>query len=104
MLTDTHLPLEAGSHTERNPTGMTMAMPDEPHHIPPDTLLPFSEASRRVGLGRTSIYAGIAAGTFPKPVKIGTRSLWVEREINVWITAQIKVRDMGRNMGRTKGA
>ncbi len=69
-----------------------------------ETLLTFAQVSARVGLGSTSIYAGMAAGTFPKQVKVGSRSLWVESEIEAWIAARIAERDMGRNVGRTKAA
>lgn len=52
------------------------------------SLMPFDAASLKVGIGRTAIYAGIAAGTFPKPVKAGKRSLWVEAELDAWIAAR----------------
>lgn len=68
------------------------------------TLLSFADVSARVGLGRTRIYAGIAANTFPKPVKVGTRSLWVEAEIDQWIADRIAERDVGENVGRPKAA
>ena len=29
-----------------------------------------------LGISRATFYAGIAAGAFPKPVKIGTRAVW----------------------------
>jgi len=67
-------------------------------------LIPFVMVSARAGLGRTSIYAGIAAGTFPAPVKIGKRSLWVESEIDQWIDDRIAERDMGTDVGRLKAA
>lgn len=69
-----------------------------------DILLSFADVSLRVALGRTSIYAGIAAGTFPAPVKAGRRSLWVEAEIDQWIADRIADRDMGQNMGSSKAA
>lgn len=69
-----------------------------------EILLTRKEVERRVGLGCTSIYAGIAAGTFPKPVKVGKRSLWVETEIDQWIADRIAERDVGQNMGRPKAA
>ena len=52
----------------------------------------------------TKLYAGIAANTFPKPVKVGTRSLWVEAEIDQWIADRIAERDVGENVGRPKAA
>ncbi|HET7663855.1 MAG TPA: AlpA family phage regulatory protein [Rhodanobacteraceae bacterium] len=69
-----------------------------------ETLLTFCETSAKVGLGRTSIYAGIASGTFPAPVKVGTRSLWVASELDQWIADRIAERDMGQNMGRSDAA
>lgn len=69
-----------------------------------DILLSFADVSRRVALGRTSIYAGIAAGTFPPPVKVGKRSLWVEAEIAQWIADRIAERDVGQNMGSSEAA
>ena len=40
----------------------------------------------RVGISRSSIYKFIAAGTFPKPVQLGPRSVgWLETEIDEWI-------------------
>lgn len=68
------------------------------------TLLTFAQVSAKVALGRTSIYAGIATGTFPAPVKIGKRSLWVESEVDKWIVARIAERDMGQNMGSRNAA
>ena len=69
-----------------------------------EVLLPRPEVERRVGLRCTSIYAGIAAGTFPKPIKSGKRSLWVESEVSQWIADRIAERDMGQNMGRQDAA
>jgi prophage regulatory protein len=66
------------------------------------TLLTFAHVSARVALKRTSIYAGIAAGTFPAPVKVGSRSLWVESEIDTWIEQRIAEHNMGINMGGEK--
>ena len=37
---------------------------------------------------RTTMYKKIKAGEFPKPVKIGKKSLWIKSEINDWIKEQ----------------
>lgn len=48
----------------------------------------------RTGLGRSSIYRGIATGDFPQPVKLGTRaSAWNAAEVDNWIAARIAARD-----------
>lgn len=40
------------------------------------------------------IYAEMAEGTFPKPIKIGSRAVaWVESEIDAWIESKIADRE-----------
>ena len=60
----------------------------------PETFLRLSKVQERVGLKTTAIYDAINAGTFPAPVKLGTRAVaWVESEIAEWQQAQIAKRD-----------
>jgi prophage regulatory protein len=48
------------------------------------------EVLSRTGLSRSKLYA---TADFPKPVKIGERSVaWVESEITEWIDARIAER------------
>lgn len=55
------------------------------------TLLRLPSVEKRTGIKRTAIYAGVRAGTFPRPVKIGPRaSAWIESEISDWIAARIE--------------
>lgn len=52
-------------------------------------LLRRTEVTTRTGLGRTSIYRGIANGSFPKPVQIGPRSVaWREQDVSAWIESR----------------
>ncbi|UCX06275.1 helix-turn-helix transcriptional regulator [Shewanella glacialimarina] len=47
------------------------------------------------GLGRSTIYKYIADKTFPKPAKLGKRSVaWVESEVQDWILERIEERDL----------
>lgn len=50
-----------------------------------ERLLKLCEVSRRVGLGKTRIYAMIAEGIFPAPYKIVHASRWSEQEVVAWI-------------------
>lgn len=51
-----------------------------------DPLLPIQAVMSATGLGRSSIYAGIKAGTFPRPVKVGVHaSRWPASRIAAWI-------------------
>jgi prophage regulatory protein len=48
----------------------------------------------RTALSRSEIYRRIAAGDFPKPVKLGERaSAWSAAEVDRWIADRIAVRD-----------
>lgn len=42
-----------------------------------------------VGLGTTSVYDKIKKGEFPRQVKLGRLSGWVESEVQDWISQQI---------------
>ena len=54
-----------------------------------DAILRLPEVIRRAGPGRSSIYRGVAAGTFPAPVAIGLRSIgWRESDIEAWIESR----------------
>jgi prophage regulatory protein len=44
----------------------------------------------RVGLGRSSIYALVASGHFPRPISLGGRAMaWLESDINAWIQTKV---------------
>jgi len=41
------------------------------------------------GLSRSTIYAWVAAGDFPKPIALGARLVaWRERDISAWLAAR----------------
>lgn len=48
-------------------------------------LLRMPQVLDRVGLKKTVIYERIKAGTFPKPIKLGSASAWHANEIDAWI-------------------
>ncbi len=51
-----------------------------------DALLRMSEVKRRVGLGKTKIYAMIAEGKFPKPHRVTAAAVrWSARDIDRWV-------------------
>jgi len=58
------------------------------------TLQRLPEVKARCGLSRSEIYRRIAAGDFPKPIKLGERaSAWAEHEVTAWIASRIAARD-----------
>lgn len=49
------------------------------------------EVEAITGRSRSSIYDGIATGTFPKPVKTGARAVaWPESVIRAWIAERME--------------
>jgi len=68
-------------------------MPSPPAVSPPQ-LVRLSDVLEQTALSKTAAYAGIRAGTFPKPVQLGERAVgWVQAEIDAWVQARIAARD-----------
>ena len=45
------------------------------------------EVQTLTGIPRSTLYAKIATGDFPAPIKIGQRSVgWLEAEVNDWLS------------------
>ena len=67
-----------------NTTNAAMSTPP----TTPARLLRLPAVMERTGLGKSSVYAGMAAGTFPTPVRLGTRGVaWKESEIDAWVNS-----------------
>ena len=65
-----------------------------------DTLLLLPEVMRRTGKSRSAIYDEMMAGTFPRPLKRGRQSVWVESEVQAVIDLEIRTLPrMGPSMG-----
>jgi len=55
-------------------------------------LLRLPQVKSSTGLSKSTIYARIAEGTFPKQVPLGPRLVvWIESDIHNWIDTQISV-------------
>lgn len=48
-------------------------------------LIPLTELTMRIGVGKTKLYDMIKAGEFPKPIKIGKLSRWSTEQVSRWI-------------------
>lgn len=52
----------------------------------PDILLKIHDVKLQTGLGKTTIYKRIKAGTFPKPRGLGENCVrWRQSDIQAWI-------------------
>lgn len=49
-----------------------------------------------VGLSRSSIYAMVAAGKFPKPIRLGPRAVgWLASDVEEWLDTRIQASRAG---------
>ena len=52
-----------------------------------DQILRRTEVEKRIRLSRATLYAMIAEGTFPKPIRIGKRAVgWTESSLSAWLS------------------
>ncbi len=55
----------------------------------PTRLIRLKEVMHRVGLGRSTIYRWMDEGKFPKPVRLGVRTVaWEESDIDLWVQSK----------------
>lgn len=86
------LAAERGGHRSSRRTAHNdlNAGSDEPvaqtdHSLGNARLIRLTAVQERVGLGRTAVYKLIKDGQFPRPVKVGAASAWIDVEITRWI-------------------
>lgn len=73
---------------EQNP-----AVQDSQNQATELRLIRLTDVQRKIGMGRSWVYAKVAEGTFPQPVNFGGRAVaWVESEVDAWIRNQIASR------------
>ena len=54
-------------------------------------VLRLKEVRHKTGLGRSTIYRWMDEGKFPKPVRLGARSVaWIEHEVDEWLMSRSK--------------
>ncbi len=62
-------------------------------------ILRLNDVKEASGLSRSSIYAGMQNGTFPKSIKLGTRMVgWSEKAIEDWIEQKLNQANKGVNL------
>ena len=63
---------------DRKGTGMT------------ERILRRREVEARTGLSRSTLYAQMAEGAFPRPVRLGKRAVgWTESTISEWLESRV---------------
>ena len=72
-------------------------MADKKQSVPPLAILRRRQVEQRVGLKRSTIYQQIAAGTFPAPISLGSRSVgWLSHEIERWLSDRVAAREAAK--------
>lgn len=56
----------------------------------PDRFIRLPEVMGLTGRGRTATLDDVKAGAFPKPVKLGRATVWIEREVRDWMAARVR--------------
>jgi prophage regulatory protein len=65
------------------------------HHTPL-TILRLKQVGAECGISRSSIYRGVQAGTFPRPISLGPRSVgWRRGDIDAWLANPAGYRTQG---------
>lgn len=56
-------------------------------------VMKLNEVINTTGLSRSSIYAYMTKGEFPKPIQLGPRAVaWIEGEVQEWLKVRIEAR------------
>lgn len=59
-------------------------------------VLRLDAVEKMVGLKHSTIYAKVAEGSFPKPIKLSAKAVgWLESDIQAWLEALVSARDAG---------
>lgn len=78
---------------QKHPSALACMPEKQGQPAPSSRLIRRPEVQSMTGLGRSSIYDALAAGTFPDPVKLSTRSVaWRESEVLAWIDSRQSAR------------
>lgn len=73
-----------GVHPQTNDRSATLTAkkPGKLHRLP--------ATMEKTGLGRSSIYAGVKAGTFPAPVRLSARAVgWRDEDLDKWVSERV---------------
>jgi len=88
-----HAPEPSPKQLAQSATNQTPESSPTPGPSRPGKLIRLPLVEDRTGLGKSSIYAAVKAGTMPAPVRLSARAVaWREEEIDQWIAARTAAR------------
>lgn len=86
-----------GTQPEQSTHGATKKPHDDGVSVTqtrPGKLIRLPLVEDRTGLGKSSIYAGVKARTFPAPVRLSARAVaWRETDVDQWIAGRTTARE-----------
>ena len=63
---------------------------------PKERFVRLPEVKTIVGFGKSTIYAKVSDGTFPKPIKLADRiTVWKLSDLDKWVEEQIALAEVG---------
>lgn len=65
-----------------------------------EELASLNRAMKITGLGKSTIYRAMRAGTFPKPVKVGRKALWPVSRLHAWVDRVIEAAEGSDSAGK----
>jgi prophage regulatory protein len=87
---------QAESPHKPTPPAATAETKPDPVRRPPNAIMRRSEVESETGLSRSTIYQRIKAGTFPKPVHLGARSVgWRVADVDAFLASPGSYRAAG---------
>jgi prophage regulatory protein len=66
------------------------AVASVPPAPPAERLLRLPLVLELTARGRTATLDDVKAGRFPKPIKVGAASMWLQSEVHAWIAARVR--------------
>jgi prophage regulatory protein len=74
--------------------GMSLRPQGNPNMAEQTVILRLPELCKRVGLGRSTLYALVQRGQFPRPIPLSQRTVgWSAAEVEQWIAERIAQRE-----------
>ena len=70
--------------SERRKTAAARQATTQPTAAVPAQWRTTQETLAMTQISRTKLHHAVKAGTFPKPIKIGKKCVWIESEIKEW--------------------
>ncbi|MCR4143971.1 helix-turn-helix transcriptional regulator [Alcaligenes faecalis] len=64
--------------------------------LPAEGAVRIEQVLAHIGIKRTALYDRIAKGHFPRPRKIGNRSVWLANEVREWLNEQPAAIEIGQ--------